>query len=592
MLVKQHDARKHYRTLELPNGIAEIWLELAGTRVELHHKHPTGSGSSNWTRCHVNGCLGEAIRNQPKCIQHVDETNRTHYLKYIADTKNALSLRGTVVTQEVMQAIFASPVMVENKLIVPVSFSGAEICIRLDFNEVTFTRSLDFTGATIREPFSFRNCTFGSHFMAGFAFFNAGPPHFQNTNFASTVDISFAHTERVSFGFTDCVFQQSLTADGLTGALILERCQAQADVRIRGAKTEAIVLRDSSVAGELDVAHTHCMGFHGQYLRAPHTHQIGPLIVEHDCSLSRSQWGARVRIEVKANYLDLSGAQFLEGGHLSMAGPSANLQQLNTGRPLSIAGNAEDKETTGILSIQDADAGLMSFANVDMSRCIFYGAHDLGSIVIEPTVKFAKTPGWPYTGRKCIADEFAWRGRNGGWFSTRWKLPNTFLSTDPKGIANVERDTLILPSLKASQVAAVYRDLRRSFEAKSDEPGAADFYYGEMEMRRYSVEAGIAERIIVWLYWLFSGYGLRASRAFFGLAILITIGAVTLTWYGFQRSASYLEGFLFALKAAIPGIERQANLTATGEFIEISLAVFGPVLFALGVLALRGRIKR
>ena len=43
---------------------------------------------------------------------------------------------------------------------------------------------------------------------------------------------------------------------------------------------------------------------------------------------------------------------------------------------------------------------------------------------------------------------------------------------------------LVYPRLQPAQVAAVYRDRRRSFEAKSDEPGAADFYYGEMEMRR------------------------------------------------------------------------------------------------------------
>ena len=36
----------------------------------------------------------------------------------------------------------------------------------------------------------------------------------------------------------------------------------------------------------------------------------------------------------------------------------------------------------------------------------------------------------------------------------------------------------------AREVAGVYRDLRKGREDNKDEPGAADFYYGEMEMRR------------------------------------------------------------------------------------------------------------
>jgi hypothetical protein len=37
-----------------------------------------------------------------------------------------------------------------------------------------------------------------------------------------------------------------------------------------------------------------------------------------------------------------------------------------------------------------------------------------------------------------------------------------------------------------AQAAAAYRALRKSREDNKDEPGAADFYYGEMEMRRHA----------------------------------------------------------------------------------------------------------
>jgi predicted hotdog family 3-hydroxylacyl-ACP dehydratase len=37
-----------------------------------------------------------------------------------------------------------------------------------------------------------------------------------------------------------------------------------------------------------------------------------------------------------------------------------------------------------------------------------------------------------------------------------------------------------------AQAAAAYRALRKSREDNKDEPGAAEFYYGEMEMRRHA----------------------------------------------------------------------------------------------------------
>ena len=48
--------------------------------------------------------------------------------------------------------------------------------------------------------------------------------------------------------------------------------------------------------------------------------------------------------------------------------------------------------------------------------------------------------------------------------------------------------------LAPAQIADVYRSLRTSVEVRCNEPGAADFYYGEMEMRRLdrTTSGGIA----------------------------------------------------------------------------------------------------
>jgi hypothetical protein len=82
-------------------------------------------------------------------------------------------------------------------------------------------------------------------------------------------------------------------------------------------------------------------------------------------------------------------------------------------------------------------------------------------------------------------------------------------------------------------VAARYRQLRKAFEDGKNEPGAADFYYGEMEMRRHDRETSSrAERALLSAYWLVSGYGLRASRALGWLVAAMSMTAMLLMFWG------------------------------------------------------------
>jgi hypothetical protein len=151
------------------------------------------------------------------------------------------------------------------------------------------------------------------------------------------------------------------------------------------------------------------------------------------------------------------------------------------------------------------------------------------------------------------------------------------------------------PELEPDRIAGLYRQLRKGREDSRDEPGANDFYYGEMEMRRRS--GPLAERFILWLYWLVSGYGLRASRALLALAITIAVlGAVPITLWGFRPHLSYGRSLLFAVQSSISLLRAPTTApsheTAGGQVIEIFLRLAGPLFFGLALLALRGRIKR
>lgn len=78
------------------------------------------------------------------------------------------------------------------------------------------------------------------------------------------------------------------------------------------------------------------------------------------------------------------------------------------------------------------------------------------------------------------------------------------------------------PVRSVPATAAVLKDSK-------NEPGAADFYYGEMQMRRRDTATPAAERMILALYWLVSCYGMRAARALAVLAVLVlapTLGSV------------------------------------------------------------------
>jgi hypothetical protein len=168
---------------------------------------------------------------------------------------------------------------------------------------------------------------------------------------------------------------------------------------------------------------------------------------------------------------------------------------------------------TKVTSLAGVDAANIVLTDVDLSGCVFSGAHHLDQIRLEGRCLFAAAPrGWHrvnarilllrWTRRKVLAEEAAWRTdpRHGtvahaGWINpSRWGRP--------------------VPAPSPAQLAVLYRQLRKALEDGKDAPGAADFYYGEMEARRHDTESTPrAERALLHAYWLLSGYALRASRA-------------------------------------------------------------------------------
>ncbi|MFC6064420.1 hypothetical protein [Streptomyces ochraceiscleroticus] len=166
-------------------------------------------------------------------------------------------------------------------------------------------------------------------------------------------------------------------------------------------------------------------------------------------------------------------------------------------------------------------------------------------------------------------------------------------------------------------------------EDGKNEPGAADFYYGECEMRRHDKDGtSLAERALLTAYWALSGYGLRALRALGWLlgALTVTIAALMLWglpaetpkpqfighWAGPDlalvddaatpvnpsgpwRERLSTERFEKSLRVVINSVVFRSSgqdLTTTGTYIEMASRLTEPVLLGLAVLAVRSRVKR
>jgi len=146
---------------------------------------------------------------------------------------------------------------------------------------------------------------------------------------------------------------------------------------------------------------------------------------------------------------------------------------------------------------------------------------------------------------------------------------------------------------RASAIADVYRAMRKAREGSHDYPGAADFYYGEMEMRRAGAENWL-ERTILNIYWLCSGYGMRAGRATLSYAAAVLLFAVGFQTVGFAHPSDFGQTFAWTLTTTI-SLTRSAEaveLTMVGTYLNVLARLVGPALIGLAILALRSRVRR
>jgi len=383
---------------------------------------------------------------------------------------------------------------------------------------------------------------------------------------------------------------------------------------------------------------------------------LGPLTSGKRVTLSGSVFAQPVTVEVAAPHVRCDRTRWESTATVRLRYADVDLAHAVLSAPVAVVahpvpftvGDAELDETlpagTGpeprgpekvrVVSVQGVDAAHLVLTATDLTDCRFSGAFHLDQIRMEGRTAFATAPpGWHrrgllpvrFTRRRVLAEEHHWRA-----CGTGRPLPADVAGAAPDAgawrLGPHHPDPARTPG--PEDVAALYRQLRKAFEDGKNEPGAADFYYGECEMRRHDrVGTTGGERRLLWAYWLLSGYGLRASRAFGWLLTAMTLTVLLLMGFGLPThdpdpaTTGTVDGSGISLRTTTPdpaldgGWARRVtwaraekgarvvvnsvvfrssgqNLTTAGTYIEMTSRLLEPTLLALGVLAVRGRIKR
>ena len=358
---------------------------------------------------------------------------------------------------------------------------------------------------------------------------------------------------------------------------------------------------------------------------------LGPMRMTRELIIDGATFREHVKVVVRARDVSVMETRFASGADIHAQSATITFEGATFGARSSVSSAMGDEMPRSwndpnvkptiprIVSFRGARIGELALTLVDLRSCEFSGAQGLEGVHLEQVFfdqiprglrrwrRWAKSRRFPIayaSPRWAIAEELRWRDENQPWL---WWFVRRQSDTEARGSIQATR----CPT--PHQISAIYRALRSGREGRKDEPGAADFYYGEMEMRRHTsstetvpgepvaLKEGydstrptpVGEKAVLFLYWLTSGYGLRATRALLALFVTIACGAFLLWRIGLPDGLSpplvAVESSISLLHAS----ETSHQTFGTGsEVVVIALRLLGPLFFGLALLSLRGRIKR
>lgn len=346
---------------------------------------------------------------------------------------------------------------------------------------------------------------------------------------------------------------------------------------------------------------------------------LGPLTAAGRLILDEAAFSRPVTVQATAAAVSARGTSF-SGATLLLRRAAVVIDGATSAAPLLIAAapasasHGPPGPVPELASMHDVDASFVSLVNVSMAGCRFAGAYNLDQLRFEgsdcrfagPPARLSTRPPFAVlhnSRRQVLAEEWDWRSRRRRF---PWRVP----PGQPR------------QPLEPERILSLYRQLRKAQEDAKNEPGAADFYYGEMEMRRHAATTAAGEKLVLALYWASSGYGLRATRALAALAVVLAAATIAFVTVGFAPSQvteyvpalarhpgaagtyqlvtangprpGWLDALFYSLNSStsLLSVTQQEQLTGTGSVVQILLRLLGPLFVGLALLAIRNRVKR
>ncbi|MGW7530490.1 pentapeptide repeat-containing protein [Streptomyces sp. NPDC054783] len=609
------------------------------------------------------GCRGAKLSGYAACLAHLSDTDRSNYLAGLTPGAD-IDHGGTTFTESLLISLLdALRDPTTRKVHVgSARFDGAQFSAVAPFAAVRFSGDASFDEAQFSGPagfidvrfsgdasfdearffgdasfddvqFSSRTSFNGAQFSGEAEFGRArfsGDAHFVEARFGGRA--GFIATQFSGFAlFDEARFSDAAWFGGaeFLGAAMFGRTLFSGDAGFDGVR-----FCDNVIFGD---AHFRAMSWFGPFVCGK-TVDLSGAVFEAPVSLEiaarevhcvRTRWQATATVRLRYTTVDLS--------HAVLSAPvaiTAHPARFTISNTTMIEDLLTGVAGVRVASVQGVDATHLVLTDTDLTDCLFSGAFHLDQLRLEGRCIFATAPVglhrraiWPvrWTRRRVLAEEHHWRaqqahqpvpvaGQTSSSLSRAWRTgphhPDPDLTPDPE------------------DVAAIYRQLRKAFEDGKNEPGAADFYYGEMEMRRHDrTGTPPGERGLLFGYWLLSGYGLRSSRALSWLLAAMSLTVLLLMGFGLPThdpdpaTTGILHGSEISLTTSTPDpalhevwsqrmtwaraekatrvavnsvVFRSSgqNLTTAGTYVEMASRLLEPTLLALAALAVRGRIKR
>ncbi|MEU6008607.1 pentapeptide repeat-containing protein [Streptomyces sp. NPDC047453] len=563
------------------------------------------------------GCRGIQVLRHTACLAHLEEPDRATYLAHLARQRLGADIdhRGTPFTDELLSELLTA-------LTHPAT---GRLCFgQANFEQARFSGDAVFDGAEFEGDAWFKGAEIG-----GNAQFNKvkidGDAQFEGVKFGGDAQFVGAQLGGAWFRRAEIGNEADFGGVKFNGDASFLRSKFSGGAWFGGAEFHgAIWFGGAEFRGD-------AVFLQAAFERAA---AVGRLVCTGALDLSGAAFGAAVTIEAAAAAVHCRRTRWASTAALRLRHAVVDLSDAVLEHPVSVAARSRpftadgaemaELDLTGprvrVVSLRGVDAAHLVLTDLDLTDCRFAGTIHLDQLRLEGRYTLAVAPSgvWRHgirpvrwTPRRTLAEEHHWRAtRSAG--ADGWTPP-------------LEGEEVLEPAA----LAPVYRQLRKSFEDGKHEPGAADFYYGEMEMRRHADDIPLAERSLLTAYWAISGYGLRASRALVWLLTAMTATVLAMMLWGLPRydpkptitgtptgtrsitittvtpdpvnpNGPYrgrlsVERFEKSLRVVINSVIFRSSgqdLTTAGTYTEMASRLAEPVLLGLAALAIRSRVRR